>query len=299
MKDKLTTSGTCPLCGRWYPASFLALHASSCSTPSVGKGSISKRKPNPRRSLAPRRPSAVAVGRERSQANELSKLLRAPRVRTSLPADSPVTERGAPGFHVFEDIVTLDEEAAILKAVEETPPEWKDMKVRRSKGYGPPFSLQERRFLHHADGFPSLPLPAYAHELIMPLIRARIPRNIYDGTPNQMAVQAYNGTSETYIMPHSDCENDHMHDPILGLCLSASTTMTLILPKPLSPTGRPIKHDVRLPRRCLYVMSGDALYRWHHGIFPGRTEGVRYSITFRRAFPKTRAQWQTETPKRE
>jgi 2OG-Fe(II) oxygenase superfamily len=197
---------------------------------------------------------------------------------------------------VFEDFVNCDQEAEILREVNAAPPVWDDLRVRRSKAYGPPFSLKQRRFMHENDGFPTTPLPAYVEKLILPLVRDRIPRSVYNGCPNQLVVHRYDATKgKSYIMPHSDCENEIMYDPIIGLCLAGMTTMTLILPCKASLDRKMVKRDVRLPRLCLYVMSGDALRVWHHGIFPGRTDGVRYSLTFRRVLPRTQREHDADT----
>jgi alkylated DNA repair dioxygenase AlkB len=275
LQRPMTSSGNCPLCYRWYSSRFLLLHAASCNGP---KANVKR----PRSTYA----SLDDAATDQRHGAWSS----APQALPSRDGLLP-SERGAPGFHVFDDFVSLEEESIILSCVHTTPPSWDDLKVRRSKSYGPPYSLDQRRFMHETDGFPCTPLPAYVRNIVLPIVRERVPKSIYDGCPNQLVVHRYDATAgNAYIMPHSDCENTTMLDPILGLCLAGTATMTLILPRKSSVTGKLVKRDVLLPRRCLYVMSGESLHAWHHGIFPGKTVDIRYSLTFRRVAPLTQRQ---------
>lgn len=254
---------TCPLCGKFVGSSFLPLHASTCTGADAG---------------ARARPDTA-------------------RRRTRPAPGAPPSERGAPGFHVFERVLSVADEAALLAAVDAAPAaRWKDLRARRVLSYGPPWSHAERRLLHACDGARVTPLPPYVAEVVLPAVRAVVPRAVYAAEPNQLCVTVYHG-KESFILPHSDEENDRLDAPILGLSLQAGTTMTLVLPKAQSPTGKMIKTDVVLPPRSLYVMSGDALHTWHHGIFAGKTLGIRYSLTLRRALPPS-AEQQLERQKR-
>lgn len=258
--------GSCPLCHRRYPNRFLLIHAASCLGSDEACPQHSEKGIKQSISVT----SAVCLPRATSTSHLLKQC-------------------GAPGFYVFEEFVSLEFESQLLELINSTPPEWKDLRVRQSKNYGPPFSLEHRRLLFEKDGYRPTPLPGFASDLIMPMIREKVPKSIYPGqsSPNQLVIAKYDGHAETHILPHSDCENDVIHDPILGLSLSGSAIMTLLLPRARSGLGRTVKKDVHLPRRSLYVMSGPALYSWHHGIFPGKTNGTRYSLTFRRASPGT------------
>lgn len=258
---------TCPLCGKFVGSSFLPLHASSCA----GRDAAAPRAGRPRHGGARR--------------------------RTRPQAGGPASERGAPGFHVFEDALSAADEATLLRAVDATPTgRWVDFKARRVLSYGPPWSHAERRMLHACDGARPTPLPPYVEQVVLPAVRAVVPQTVYAATPNQLCVAVYRGP-DSFILPHSDEENDRLDAPILGLSLQSGTTITLVLPKALSPTGKMIKHDVFLPRRSLYVMSGESLHIWHHGIFAGKTQGIRYSLTLRRALPPS-AEQQLEREKR-
>jgi alkylated DNA repair dioxygenase AlkB len=255
------SAGTCPLCLKYVGSSFLPLHASACDGSACGSRT------------APRPPWQAR-----------------PTVRRTRPQlDAPPSERGAPGFHVFEDVLSEAGEAALMRAVESARGKWTDFKARRVASFGPPWSHAEKRLLHECDGARPTALPGYVADIVLPAVRRVVPRELYDSAPNQLCVAVYRG-AESFILPHSDEENDRLGAPILGLSLQAGTTMTLSLPQALSPTGGMVKADVWLPPRSLYVMSGDALSIWHHGIFAGKTNGTRYSLTLRLALPPSTEQ---------
>jgi alkylated DNA repair dioxygenase AlkB len=269
-------SGNCPICGVWYSASYLPIHASTCGT----RRTLS----NPPLGA----PLSALPAQQAPRTPFLSSSTGTKRPRDAAPASyADATLVGAPGFHVFPDFVSPELEEELVCALHSSAPAWTDMGVRRFKSYGPPYSFSKRTFVHSQS---PTPLPAYATDRILPLVAALVPQSVYatpPAPPNQLVVNEYDAARESHILPHSDCENTIIEDPILGLCLAAACTMTLILPKAASANGVSIKRDVFLPRRCLYVMGGDSLYLWHHGIFRNKTErgAIRYSLTFRRTSP--------------
>lgn len=248
-------AGPCPLCGRTFLLSFLELHAAKCGENKNGK----------RKLAAARRPL------------QLGPLFRSRVSRGALPS-----ERGAPGFHLFPDVLSEHEERDIIRAVEEDSQQWRDYMFRVVKNFGPPYDLRKKRFLY-GDGAPvSTPLPAYAHELVLHRLRDRVDI-LSSFRPNQLTCSLYgtSATHDTHLLPHNDCENGNIKTAVVGVCLGAPCTMTLILPARKSGLRRDVKNDVLLPRRSVYVMSEDALRVWLHAIFRGRTDGTRYSLTFR------------------
>jgi alkylated DNA repair dioxygenase AlkB len=283
-------SGTCPLCGVWYAASFLPIHASSCTT---------ERPTSPARSSrlspasTPSRPELFTPTLPRPPHPFFAAAASSERPRR-LPAsyqdvDTRTQVAGVPGFHVFYDFLSCELEHEIVAALQVTGPDWIDARSRRFKPYGPVYSFTKKTFVF---GPKQTPLPSYATNIVLPLVKKVVPQSVYPTPPvppNQLLINEYDSARDTYILPHSDCENTIILDPILGLCCGAECTMTLILPKSSSPTGVSVKHDVLLPRRCLYVMGGESLNRYHHGIFSKKTErgGIRYSLTFRRTRPPT------------
>lgn len=101
-----------------------------------------------------------------------------------------------------------------------------------------------------------------------------------------MTVSLYNVPGQTHILPHNDCENARIATAVVGVCLGASCTMTLILKQVHSRIGKDVKYDIILPPRTVYVMSADSLRVWQHAIFPGKTAATRTSITLRDVSPR-------------
>lgn len=246
----------CPLCNKRYPESFLATHASSCN-------------PTAKRKRSQFKHSSAHSG------------LRVYRTRISKSALS--SEVGAPGFHLFPAAFS-DIETQLLNYVRSTPPEWNDYRFRKVKNYGPPYNLRERRFLFDSSAPPQIPIPAFVHNLVLP--RFKLIPVLSSFSPNQLSVAEY-PVPGGHILPHNDCENGKIHTAVVGVCLGARCTMTLILRSRYSGLGKDVKRDVSLPPGAVYVMSGDALRVWEHAIFPRNTDDTRYSLTFRDVSPST------------
>lgn len=257
----MVATAPCPLCRKRYNNTFLPLHAASCKLP-------------PKHSV--KKPATTK--------NQFSKHhpIRSPRFSTKLPSDAAPSERGASGFHVFENIFThLD--TVLLTQVEQSQPYWTDIRYRLTKNYGPVYDLNARRFRFDKEAPKELPLPSYANNTVLPILRGLHPL-LKEFRPNQLAVGKYS-RDDSHIKPHNDCENGHIQTGVVGVCLGAACTMTLVLRAKETGLGRDVKRDVRLPRGCVYVMSGDALRVWQHAIFAGKTEGSRVSLTFRDVEP--------------
>lgn len=255
----VSASAKCPVCGKRFLASFIEAHASHCSTLS----SSSKRN-------------------KKHRGSALSTFLR-PRYALTPPTSARPSETGAPGFHVFPDIF-IQQEQEILRAIEATPPAWVDFKFRQTKNYGPAYDLRRKRFLFGERAPKQNPMPHYASDIVLPRLQSLTPI-LNNFQPNQLAVGLYKVPGESHILPHNDCENGRIGTAVVGVCLAAACTMTLILRSQYSGVGRDSKMDVNLPRGAVYIMSGDALRVWEHAIFPGKTEATRYSLTFRDVSP--------------
>ena len=128
------------------------------------------------------------------------------------------------------------------------------------------------------------PLPRYVHELVLPRVRG-LHAALSSFAPNQLAVAEY-AVPGAHILPHNDCENGVIATGVVGVCLRSACTMTFILRARFSGTGGDVKKDIYLPAGSVYYMSGDALRVWEHAIFPGNTEALRYSLTFRDVSPR-------------
>lgn len=199
--------------------------------------------------------------------------------RAAPPKDGPPSEIAAPGFHLFPDMFA-DIEPSLLESALAEPPDWENYGVCSVKNYGPSYNLPMRRFLFGPSAPRGYPMPRFATEVILPRVRGAMPL-LKDYYPNQVTTGLYNVLGKTHIFMHNDGENGELSTAVVGVCLGARCTMTLLLRKEVSGLEEDVKRDVVLPKGAMYVMSGDSMLVWEHGIYAGKTEGTRVALTFR------------------
>ncbi|XP_016979239.2 alkylated DNA repair protein alkB homolog 8 [Drosophila rhopaloa] len=226
-----------------------------------------------------------------------------------LPALAGKSEWNRPlpsGLLVISDFVSGEEEATLLKAIAEDG--------KTSEGTG---TLKHRHVKHFGYEFlygsnnvdPSKPLELaipFACDILWP--RLENSATAWDwSTPDQLTVNEYEPGHG--IPPHVDTHSAFL-DPILSLSLQSDVVMDF-------RRGEE-QVQVRLPRRSLLIMSGEARFDWTHGIRPKHIDvvpsasgglttqarGKRTSLTFRRlrrgpcdcAYPTLCDTRQTKTP---
>lgn len=203
-----------------------------------------------------------------------------------LPALAGKSDWNSPlpnGLIVMPDFVSEQEESELLKSISEDggSTESGTLKHRKVKHFG-------YAFLYGSNNVdPSKPLEQpipSACDILWPRLESN--STTWDWiTPDQLTVNEYEPGHG--IPPHVDTHSAFL-DPILSLSLQSDVVMDF---------RRGEEHvQVRLPRRSLLVMSGEARYDWTHGIRPKRIDvvpsasgglttqprGKRTSLTFRR-----------------
>lgn len=184
-----------------------------------------------------------------------------------------------PGFMFAEDAMTPSEEVALLRAVDESPAPWTRRRTRVTKNYGPYYLYSERdtpdgRFRYTDGKVLHTALPDFLREQIMPILHRALPV-LKDFKPNQFHVALYKNGDDHKIRMHNDNKMGELGPFIVGMCLRGDCDMTFVRPR----DNR--KRVVHLPRRCVYVMSGESHFEWRHGILSGQTVGDRVSFTLR------------------
>lgn len=194
---------------------------------------------------------------------------------------SPSKSKAAaiPGFILAADAITAAEEVALLHAIDESSAKWTRRRTRITKNYGPYYLYSERdtpegRFRYTNGKILQTPLPPVVDDLVMPILRRAVPM-LEDFTPNQLHVALYRKGEDGKIRMHNDNKMGEIGPFIVGMCLLSSCDMTFTRTR----DGR--KKVVHLPRRCVYVMSGESHHDWRHGILGGDIEGDRVSFTLR------------------
>lgn len=177
-------------------------------------------------------------------------------------AAQPSTQGWPKGLALVADYLTVDEETALVNALDELP--WLGEIQRRTQQYGYHYSYRKQR----VDDTPVPPLPACVHFLLdrfqddhrVPLVA------------HQLIINEYQPGEQ--IKPHIDSTTD-WGDCVVSLSLLDDWDMIFTHPG----------HEtvaITLPRRSLLVLTSDARYEWKHGIRPqveGRSR--RISLTFR------------------
>lgn len=204
-----------------------------------------------------------------------------------LPALAGKSEWNKPlprGLHIIADFVTEEEESTLLRAIGEdgrTSEVTGSLKHRNVKHFG-------FEFLYGTNNVdPSKPLEQSipsACDILWPRLNSFA--STWDwSSPDQLTVNEYEPGHG--IPPHVDTHSAFL-DPILSLSLQSDVVMDF--------RRGDDQVQVRLPRRSLLIMSGEARYDWTHGIRPKHIDvvpsasgglttqarGKRTSLTFRR-----------------
>lgn len=184
-----------------------------------------------------------------------------------------------PGFLLAEDAFTASEELSLLQAVDESSAPWTRRRTRVTKNYGPYYLYNERdtpngRFRYTDGKVLHTPLPDFLKNLIIPILHRALPV-LKEFHPNQVHVALYREGDDDKIRMHNDNKMGELGPFIVGMCLKGDCDMTFMRPRDKR------KRVVRLPRGCVYVMTGESHFEWRHGILSGQTQGERVSFTLR------------------
>lgn len=196
---------------------------------------------------------------------------------TNLFSSSP--SRQVPGLIVAENAVTPEEERDLLRYVDESKAPWTKRRTRITKNYGPYYLYTERnteagRFRYTDGVVRHTELPPFLYHTVLPIITRAIPL-LQTFEPNQMHVALYRAKEDSKIHMHNDNKMGKLGPYIVGISLLSDCEMTFIRPR----DNR--KRVIKLPRRCVYVMSQESHFEWRHGILSGHTPKDRVSFTLR------------------
>ena len=198
---------------------------------------------------------------------------------TLRPKEASPTTDNIRGLRIVRNFITAAEEKALLEQIDHST--WNRELARRTQHYGQRYSYADRQL------YLAPPLP----EWLSPVLE-RIHEKV-DEFPRTAAAATMQVIVNEYepgqgIADHTD--HVGLFGPtVVSLSLSSATTMDF------GTKGRADKISVRLQPRDLLVLTGDARYRWTHGIRPRIVDtvetsggerrrlrrGRRVSITFR------------------
>ncbi|EPY40079.1 alkylated DNA repair protein alkB like protein 4 [Angomonas deanei] len=177
------------------------------------------------------------------------------------------------GLHVMENIVTPDMEQSLLDFFDNTPEPFGGWKVsqsgRRKQDYGPKRNFKKKKV--KPSDIPHMPL-------VFKKLFADVSQAVSGPTGKpfdtvEVSVLEYTTERMSNFDPHVD-DTWLWGDRIVGLNLLEDCIMTFV-----DAEGDAL--DVCLPRRCLFIMSGESRYTWMHGIRPESILNRRISMTMR------------------
>ncbi|CAL8361566.1 unnamed protein product [Merluccius merluccius] len=181
----------------------------------------------------------------------------------SVPCEAEERVSLPEGLSLVEDFVSLEEEAALLAAVDwsstsDDVTAQKALKHRRVKHYGYEF----RYDTNNVDK--DKPLSVGLPDECAPILKHCLKDGHIGTMPDQLTVNQYQPGQG--IPPHVDTHSA-FEDTILSLSLGSKTVMEF-----RHPDGRVVA--VLLPGRSLLVMKGESRYLWSHGITPRKFDMV-------------------------
>ncbi|KAL7335265.1 hypothetical protein PS15p_200761 [Mucor circinelloides] len=172
-----------------------------------------------------------------------------------------------PGLFLIEEAVTVSEEAGLIESVNKE--KWSGLGIgpnpelkRRTQQYGHLFSYRYRKVLEEYG-----PLPGFTDFLVDRIMDNKWMPN----KPNHLLVNEYNPGQG--IMPHVDAP---------ALFGAAILSLSLLSECIMKFTCEDQSIDIILPRRSLAILTGDARYKFKHGISKDLIETTDSGITIER-----------------
>lgn len=166
-----------------------------------------------------------------------------------------------PGLYIYYDFISQEEEDAIMKELDcEMNLKWKmehHTGHHREKRFGIDYDLWSRTLRT-----PKTEMPSFMESILLPKLKQLL--SMQGCVPNDANAIDYRREQGNYLKAHVDDRKRHK-EPIANLSLCGDCIMIYRN----EARGRNLEvteKKVRLPRRCLQVLTGKARYEFSHGI---------------------------------
>lgn len=270
----------CPLCAREFSKYRIAQHAAECdggsATKEKNKGNAMKKSSGENKDLEKRKVDFCGQG-EKRDAKVAKKKKRWSEILKSELKSQPV--KGMAGLFLFHDFITEEEERALVHAVENASPAFKESRwngLHLGKEWGAKIKYQgSQKTGYMAPDGECRSVPAFIKPFIERMGNGSfLPTSNF--VPNQCNAIKYIPSENHVLGAHFD-ERRLSGEMIANLSLLCDATM--VYHHPASDR----RLEVKLPRRSLQVITGEARYQWTHAIPTENIHGdQRISLTFRR-----------------
>lgn len=175
------------------------------------------------------------------------------------------------GVFVAEEFISLNEENELIELADSHSPWIPSQEGRAKQDYGPRVNfLKKKVSLGEFKGFPN-----FAQNLFHKM-QATYPERFCDFIPVEFCILEYTPERGSYIRPHYD-DKWIWGDRLITVNLSSETCLRLSR----EFNTPPLEIVVKMPRRSLVVIYGEARYEWHHSINKYDIRSRRIAMTWR------------------
>ncbi len=181
-----------------------------------------------------------------------------------------------PGLFLYKNVLSVEQEYSLLEKINDH--QWKDnrTKSRKIQIFGPyhdyKWKIIPNKYTQH---------PEYSHcllNIIKSFFHGKSPtflknstlKKMFDGKKCELFVNLY--LSDNSLRAHHDHRTTY-DEIIIGVSLLSKCHITFV--------GKNKKIKVEIPRRSLYVMSGESRFVYKHSIQKGDIKEKRISLTYR------------------
>ncbi|EFC45429.1 predicted protein [Naegleria gruberi] len=181
------------------------------------------------------------------------------------------------GLYLIKDILTPEEASSLVENLEKQLWFLNRSKKRRIQIYGP---KHDKKYNIIPDEI--TPLPQFLKDLCTTILErtaTHVPKIDLSQYESYLGDDKFTEIFVNEYKPDDSLDQHFDHrktykEIIFGLSLECDSTFTF--------TKKDIKHQVKLPARSLYLMTGSSRKSFKHGIEPNLLEGDRrISLTFR------------------
>ena len=172
---------------------------------------------------------------------------------------------------MIENFITEDEERQLVQLVDTRKPWVDSQEGRRKQDYGPKVSfLKKKASVGNFGGFPDFAVKLSAR------MQSNHPELMHDFIPVEYCILEYTPERASYIRPHYD-DMWVWGDRLITLNMLSETYLRLTKEFKIPP----YEIVIRMPRRSLIVVQGEARYDWHHSINRYDIKSRRIAMTWR------------------
>ncbi|KAF6738211.1 Alpha-ketoglutarate-dependent dioxygenase alkB-like 4 [Oryzias melastigma] len=197
-----------------------------------------------------------------------------PETKLAVCKDAGTSSFSFPGIFLWDNFISEEEEKQLIKSMDQDA--WNPSQSgRRKQDFGPKVNFKKRKV--RVGGFSGL--PNLSEELVR---RMQQEPCLSDFQPVEQCNLDYSPQRGSAIDPHFD-DSWLWGERLVTINMLSETTLTMSLEQGLPELGlsEEIHVAVRLPRRCLVVVYGEARRRWKHAIHREDIHDRRVCSTYR------------------